>query len=188
MSIQSQEQRARSRERGARSGERGAGSARLRRGKMEDGRWELATASLSERRTRSEESRKGRELLVILLRARLRRTGSLIVIGKRKTQHRRQQSCSFFRAVHLATLVGGSLGLFFKWIDRKFLRAVDSARAARQTSNGSTNTNVRTAGIIRHCPVCHSQMIKRKARRGSRAGQEFWGCPNFPDCRGMRPI
>jgi|SRR5438270_3287486 len=90
--------------------------------------------------------------------------------------------------VILATLIGGFLGLFFRWIERKLVRVIDSARAARQAGKTVTNANIRTAGVIWHCPVCHSQMIKREARRGSRAGHEFWGCPNYPDCRGTRPI
>ena len=38
------------------------------------------------------------------------------------------------------------------------------------------------------CPECQSRMVKRKAKRGSRAGQAFWGCIRYPDCRGSRPI
>jgi restriction system protein len=37
------------------------------------------------------------------------------------------------------------------------------------------------------CPRCGSEMVMRKARQGARAGQSFWGCPRFPECRGMRP-
>lgn len=89
----------------------------------------------------------------------------------------------------LAILAGGLLGFLFKRLEHALVRAVRSARAARQTEKVVvTNTNIRSAGVVRFCPVCHSQMIKREARRGSRAGQEFWGCPNYPDCRGTRPI
>jgi ssDNA-binding Zn-finger/Zn-ribbon topoisomerase 1 len=35
------------------------------------------------------------------------------------------------------------------------------------------------------CPVCGSQMVRRVASRGTRAGQPFWGCPRFPECRGI---
>ena len=38
------------------------------------------------------------------------------------------------------------------------------------------------------CPKCGSAMARRTARRGSRAGEEFWGCSRFPLCRGTRPI
>lgn len=35
------------------------------------------------------------------------------------------------------------------------------------------------------CPKCSASMIKRKARQGARAGQEFWGCSQYPKCRGI---
>jgi restriction system protein len=39
-----------------------------------------------------------------------------------------------------------------------------------------------------NCPVCNSQMVLRTARRGANAGSNFWGCPNYPKCRGTREI
>jgi restriction system protein len=33
------------------------------------------------------------------------------------------------------------------------------------------------------CPRCGVAMVTRVARRGQHAGQPFWGCPNFPQCR-----
>lgn len=38
------------------------------------------------------------------------------------------------------------------------------------------------------CPECQSRMVKRKAKQGSRAGQEFWSCIRYPDCKGKRQI
>lgn len=35
------------------------------------------------------------------------------------------------------------------------------------------------------CPKCDSLMIKRVAKSGSRQGQAFWGCSNFPKCRSV---
>lgn len=35
------------------------------------------------------------------------------------------------------------------------------------------------------CPRCSSQMVRRMAKSGENAGKEFWGCTNFPACRGM---
>jgi restriction system protein len=37
------------------------------------------------------------------------------------------------------------------------------------------------------CPVCGSGMLIRTARRGSNAGNQFWGCQRYPECRGTRP-
>ncbi len=33
------------------------------------------------------------------------------------------------------------------------------------------------------CSKCGSVMVLRIARRGKTAGQQFWGCPNYPNCR-----
>ena len=35
------------------------------------------------------------------------------------------------------------------------------------------------------CPKCGRPMVRRTARRGANAGSEFWGCPEFPRCRGI---
>ena len=35
------------------------------------------------------------------------------------------------------------------------------------------------------CPECNSEMILRIAKKGKYAGQKFWGCVRFPDCRGV---
>jgi len=37
------------------------------------------------------------------------------------------------------------------------------------------------------CPNCGSSMVLRTARRGDKQGQEFWGCSDYPKCRGTRP-
>jgi restriction system protein len=37
-----------------------------------------------------------------------------------------------------------------------------------------------------NCPKCGSTMVKRVAKRGPGAGQEFWGCTEYPRCRGTR--
>lgn len=37
------------------------------------------------------------------------------------------------------------------------------------------------------CPKCGGEMTMRTARRGENVGQTFWGCTQFPRCRGTRP-
>lgn len=32
------------------------------------------------------------------------------------------------------------------------------------------------------CPHCGGQLVRRVAQRGSRTGQTFWGCSNYPRC------
>lgn len=38
------------------------------------------------------------------------------------------------------------------------------------------------------CPRCGRPMRRRTARQGPKAGQSFWGCTGYPECRGIRPI
>lgn len=37
------------------------------------------------------------------------------------------------------------------------------------------------------CPQCGAAMVLRTAREGTNAGSSFWGCPQYPKCRGTRP-
>ncbi|MFJ5296834.1 restriction endonuclease [Pseudomonas sp. NPDC088368] len=38
------------------------------------------------------------------------------------------------------------------------------------------------------CPHCRKPMVIRVARTGANAGGDFWGCGDYPKCRGIRPI
>ncbi|MFZ4398360.1 MAG: four helix bundle suffix domain-containing protein, partial [Kiritimatiellia bacterium] len=38
------------------------------------------------------------------------------------------------------------------------------------------------------CPLCQKPMRQRTARQGRNAGQPFWGCSAYPDCKGTRPV
>ncbi|WP_288998501.1 NERD domain-containing protein [uncultured Psychrobacter sp.] len=35
------------------------------------------------------------------------------------------------------------------------------------------------------CPRCNGEMVKRVAKNGARQGQSFYGCAQFPKCRGV---
>jgi restriction system protein len=38
------------------------------------------------------------------------------------------------------------------------------------------------------CPMCASPMVRRVAKRGATEGTAFWGCPNYPACKGTRAV
>jgi restriction system protein len=38
------------------------------------------------------------------------------------------------------------------------------------------------------CPRCGAEMVMRTARHGANAGEKFWGCSSFPNCRGTQAI
>jgi restriction system protein len=35
------------------------------------------------------------------------------------------------------------------------------------------------------CPRCNSQMVLRTAKKGANAGNQFWGCSRYPECKGI---
>ncbi len=37
----------------------------------------------------------------------------------------------------------------------------------------------------KECPKCGSPMVVRESKRGQNKGNKFWGCTNFPKCRGI---
>lgn len=46
-----------------------------------------------------------------------------------------------------------------------------------------------TSGDVPLCPRCRQPMVLRTASKASpRLGQQFWGCPDYPRCRGVRPV
>ena len=59
----------------------------------------------------------------------------------------------------------------------KLAHPVPSSVAA-DTSQGSTQAPA--------CPTCGKEMVRRTARRGEKAGSQFWGCSTYPTCRGTR--
>lgn len=38
------------------------------------------------------------------------------------------------------------------------------------------------------CPKCNAEMIKRTAKKGPNAGSQFWGCSDFPKCKGTNNL
>lgn len=54
-------------------------------------------------------------------------------------------------------------------------------------SHQATSISKRTSSSPA-CPRCGQPMQVKTARRGVNAGNQFWGCTDFPDCKGTRPI
>ncbi len=42
--------------------------------------------------------------------------------------------------------------------------------------------------FIPTCPTCGTKMVLRTAKKGTRAGNQFYGCRNYPRCRRTYPI
>lgn len=56
------------------------------------------------------------------------------------------------------------------------------------TTQPPQKTGVQNSQADPICPKCGSPMVLRTAKKGARAGQQFWGCSKFPACRSTMPL
>lgn len=70
---------------------------------------------------------------------------------------------------------------------KTLLDSVQSRPAANNAAAVATKQEP-TGTVPPACPKCGGIMVMRVARQGSNAGSEFWGCPKFPACRGIRSL
>lgn len=84
--------------------------------------------------------------------------------------------------VPIAALIGTLISLIRSLTKKKRNASDQENRAVKAHSKQHHSQSNIT------CPLCSQPMLKRKSRRGANAGQEFWGCTNYPSCRGTRPL
>ena len=57
------------------------------------------------------------------------------------------------------------------------------------TKNKNAQDSIPSVSAIEpSCPQCGNAMIKRVPKKGTNSGRTFWGCVEFPRCRGIRAI
>ena len=90
------------------------------------------------------------------------------------------------RAVGAFVVVSGSFTDEAKsFAEGRSIRLFD-ARKMRALIGTTPVIIPKPAAMTPVCPKCGSEMIRRTAKRGSNAGNRFWGCSRFPDCTGIR--
>ena len=67
-------------------------------------------------------------------------------------------------------------------VSGKYQLVGDAGEAAANTAGAAVDA---VEGDVPACPKCGKPMVKRTAKRGDRAGKPFWGCPDYPHCRGI---
>jgi predicted RNA-binding Zn-ribbon protein involved in translation (DUF1610 family) len=69
----------------------------------------------------------------------------------------------------------------------KYRKAIQSVQDEPVKVNMPQQSSFDISGgtVVILCPNCGATMVKRKATKGENAGREFWGCSNFPQCRGI---
>ena len=60
--------------------------------------------------------------------------------------------------------------------------------AHRRQQDRSDPTDRTDLTDLPKCPQCSSLMALRTAKSGKNAGQQFWGCTKYPDCKGTQPV
>jgi four helix bundle suffix protein len=58
-----------------------------------------------------------------------------------------------------------------------------SRKKKTDPSDGSEQTD--PTDQIPDCPQCGKPMVLRTAKTGKNLGKQFWGCSDYPDCRGV---
>lgn len=66
------------------------------------------------------------------------------------------------------------------------LAAARLAERRRQHEDRTDRSDLLTTAP--NCPTCGEPMVLRTARKGARAGSQFWGCAAYPECNGARPL
>ncbi len=102
-------------------------------------------------------------------------TGGIVVTSGEYTQ----EAKSFAEGKKIDLIDGSGLRDMIK-------RTPQSLNATNTTRTHSQISQVVATDMI--CPKCGSTMVKRTAKQGANVGQMFWGCSNFPRCRGIVPI
>ncbi|TVQ77231.1 MAG: restriction endonuclease, partial [Phycisphaeraceae bacterium] len=66
------------------------------------------------------------------------------------------------------------------------IQAVQRRRRDSDAPIPTKSPQVRAESAAPVCPMCKSKMIQRTAKKGPNAGNAFWGCSQYPKCKGTR--
>lgn len=60
---------------------------------------------------------------------------------------------------------------------------------ATESANKQNNTeHIHSILDTNNCPICGEKLVLRTATKGTHAGNQFWGCSNFPKCKYIKNI
>ena len=68
------------------------------------------------------------------------------------------------------------------------LAAARLAERAKQRDQTDRSDQTNPTDLIPNRPQCGKAMALRTAKQGQNAGQQFWGCTGYPDCKGTAKV
>lgn len=93
------------------------------------------------------------------------------------------------RSYQVATLVyDGTVRFCDRFVDKRSRTHDQMVQAARIAERQKRVQPAPPEPAAPTCPQCGKPMALRTARKGPRAGTEFWGCSGYPECRGTRSL
>lgn len=107
--------------------------------------------------------------------------GGFVVISGRFTEDAK----AFARGKNLQLIEGAELNDMIRQ-SRAAASQPTTSKAPYQPSVASTPLPQSHRATQPTCPTCQAPMVQRMAKRGSNAGNSFWGCSQFPKCKTTR--
>jgi restriction system protein len=72
------------------------------------------------------------------------------------------------------------------YTERLAAARIEERARQRQAGQGDLTDRAKKDGPV--CPKCGKPMALRTARKGAKAGSQFWGCCSYPECKGVRQL
>ncbi len=73
-------------------------------------------------------------------------------------------------------------------IKERMTKARLEARDYPSSMSSESSESSKSSTPVPLCPLCSTPMKLRIAKQGKNAGNKFWGCSKFPDCKGTSPF
>ena len=64
-------------------------------------------------------------------------------------------------------------------------KLTNADEAIKQAHVNNINQKYKDGNV---CPLCGGELILRTAKKGANAGNQFWGCSNYPRCKYVRNV
>ena len=62
------------------------------------------------------------------------------------------------------------------------------AKARIEARNNQSTQSSQSAQNVPSYPKCGKPMLRRMQKKGQQQGRKYWGCSDYPNCNGVRPM